>query len=59
MIMSHQLNSGQNQYIRIANKSFENVTEFKYLGMTLTNWNDTHDEMKSRLNSGNVCYHLV
>jgi hypothetical protein len=59
MIMSHQLNSGQNQYIRIANKSFENVTEFKYLEMTLTNWNDTHDEMKSRLNSGNVCYHLV
>jgi hypothetical protein len=34
MIMSHQ-GSGQNQNIRIANESFENVATFKYLGMTL------------------------
>jgi hypothetical protein len=27
--------------------------------MTLTNQNDIHDEIKSRLNSGNVCYHSV
>jgi hypothetical protein len=27
--------------------------------MMLTNQNDTHDEIKSRLNSGNDCYHLV
>jgi hypothetical protein len=25
--------------------------------MTLTNQNDSHDEMKSRLNSWNACYH--
>jgi hypothetical protein len=59
MIISHHLNSGQNQNIRISNESFENVAKFKYLGMMLTNQNDIHDEIKSRLNSGNACYHSV
>jgi hypothetical protein len=49
MIMSRHPNSGQNQNIRTANESFENVTTFKYLGATLTNQNDIHDEIKSRM----------
>jgi hypothetical protein len=35
------------------------VLQFYYLGTTLTNQNDIHDEIKSRLNSGNACYHSV
>jgi hypothetical protein len=52
MIMSRHSNSGQNQNIRIANESFENVTTFKFWGTTLTNQNDIRDEIKNRLNSG-------
>jgi hypothetical protein len=52
MIMSHHLNSGQNQNIRIANESFENVAKFEYLGTILANQNDIRDEIKGRLNSG-------
>jgi hypothetical protein len=46
MIMSHYPNSGQNHSIRIANESFENVATFKYLGTTLTNQNDIHEEIR-------------
>jgi hypothetical protein len=59
MIMSRYPNSGQNQNIRIANELFGSVAKFKYLGTTLTNQNDIHDEIKSRLKSGNACYYSV
>jgi hypothetical protein len=59
MMTCRHPNSGQNQNIKTANESFENVAKFKYLGMTLTNQNDIHNEIKSRLNSGNACYYSV
>jgi hypothetical protein len=55
MIMSHYPNSGQNQNIKIVNELFEKVAKFKYLEATLTSQNNIHDEIKSRLNSGNTC----
>jgi hypothetical protein len=59
MLLSHHQNVGQNQDINIANKSFENVSQFKYLGTTVTNQNLIQEQIKRRLNSGNACYHSV
>jgi hypothetical protein len=57
--MSHSQNIGQKHSIKIAHRFFEDVAKFKYLGTTLTDKNCTHKEIKSRLNSGNACYHSV
>ena len=35
------------------------MNEFKYWGRTLTNTNFILEEIKSRLKSGNACYHSV
>jgi hypothetical protein len=35
------------------------VSQFKYLGMTVTNQKLIQEETKMRLNSGNACYHSV
>ena len=44
--------------MRIDNSTFDRVEDFKYLG-TLTNQNSIAEEIKSRLRSGNACYHSV
>ncbi|KAJ4448485.1 hypothetical protein ANN_10501 [Periplaneta americana] len=35
------------------------VEEFKYLGATVTNINDTREEINRRINMGNACYYSV
>jgi hypothetical protein len=59
MLMSHSQKIGQKHSIKMANRSFEDVAKFKYLGTTLTDQNCTHEEIKSRLNLENACYHSV
>jgi hypothetical protein len=51
--------AGQRHGIKIVNRSFEGVMKFKYLGTKLTDQNCVQEEIKSRLNSGNACYHSV
>jgi hypothetical protein len=44
---------------KIANRCLENVAQFRYLGMTITNQNWIQEEIKRRLNSSNACYHSI
>jgi hypothetical protein len=59
MLLSRHQNAGQNQDIKIGNRCFENVAQFRYLGTTIRNQNLIQEEIKRSLNSGNACYHSV
>jgi len=59
MVMSRDQNAGQIHSVRIDNNTVDRVEEFKYLGTTITNQNSIAEEIKSRLKSGNACYHSV
>jgi hypothetical protein len=56
ILLSRHQNAGQNQNIKKANRLFENVSQFKYFGMTVTTQNFIQEKIKKRLNSGNACY---
>src|SRR5215469_11694499 len=59
MVMSREANAGQGHSLKIDNSVIERVEEFKYLGVTLTDHNSIQEEIKSRFNLGNACYHSV
>jgi hypothetical protein len=46
MFMSRHQTAGQSNDIRVANKSFEKVAKFKYLGSTLMDQNCIHKEIR-------------
>jgi hypothetical protein len=58
LLARHQ-KADKNRDIKLANRSFENVTQLKYLGMIVTNQIMIPEEIKRRLSSGNACYHSV
>jgi hypothetical protein len=59
MLLSRHQNAGQNRDVKTANRSFENVSQFKYLGTTVTNQNMIQKEIKKSLNSGNDCCYKI
>jgi stress-induced morphogen len=59
MLLSRRQKAGQNWDIKIVNRSFENVSQLKYLGTTVINQNLIQEEIKRRLSSGKASYHSV
>ena len=59
VVMSWDQIAGPSHSIKTDNSAFERVEEIKYLGTTLTHQNSIQEEIKSRLKSGNACYHVV
>ncbi|KAJ4428541.1 hypothetical protein ANN_24585 [Periplaneta americana] len=59
MIMSRDQNVVRNRNIKIGDLTFEEVEKFIYLGVIVTNINDTREEIKRRINMVNACYYLV
>jgi hypothetical protein len=59
ILLSHHQTAEQNHDIKMGNRCFENVKQFKYLGTMITNQNLIQKEIKRRLNSGKACYHSV
>jgi len=55
--MSYKQNAGQSN-IKISNKSFERVQQFKYFGRSLT-MKIAIKKIKSRLESENACHHSL
>jgi hypothetical protein len=49
MLVSHHQNIGQYRDMKLENKSFENVSQFKYLETTVTNQNFIQEESKTML----------
>ena len=59
LVTSRDQNARRRHSIDTDNSSFESSDEFEYLGTTLTNRKSIQEEIKSRLKSGNACYHSV
>ena len=59
MVMSREQTAGLSHTMKFDNSSIESVEEFKYLGTALTNQNSILEEIKSRLELRNACYHSV
>jgi hypothetical protein len=59
MLMSRYQKAEQKRSIKIANRCFEDVLKFRYLGTTLTDQNSMQEDLQRRLNAGNACYHSL
>jgi hypothetical protein len=59
IVMPRDYNSRPRHNMKVNNRSFKILEGLKYLGTTLILKNSIREEIRSRLNSGNMSYHWV
>jgi hypothetical protein len=59
IVISRDHNAEKNHNVNVDKKSFERVEQLRYFGTILMNQNSIHEDIKSRLKSGNAGYNLV
>ena len=59
MVLSQDQSVGRNKKTKIYNSACARVEDLKCLGTTRKNPKSIQQEIKRRLNSGNVCFHSV
>jgi hypothetical protein len=59
MSRDRPLSSWDKIFVDQFNIYFERMEDFKYVGTTLSNQNSIQNKIKTRLKSGNACYHSV
>jgi hypothetical protein len=59
VLLSRHQNEGQNRNVKIANRCFENVAQFRYFGTSVENQNLIQEKIGIKLNSCNACYRSV
>jgi hypothetical protein len=59
MVISRDPNAERSHVLNIDSNSFGRLEDLKYLVTSVTDQNSIQEEIKSRLRSGNACYHSV
>jgi len=59
MVKCRDQNAGKNHNIKMNNKSFEGVEQFKYFGTAIKYQNSIQEEIKNTVKSENACCHSV
>jgi len=55
--MFRDKHAGQNRNMKLGNKTFESLKQFRYFGTNRTNQNSIQEEIKSTFKSRNVRFH--
>jgi hypothetical protein len=59
MLVSHHWNAEQGHDLKVANRSYDNVVQFRCVEMAAINQHLIQDKIRKELISDNTCYHSI